>query len=375
MWGRFSFLARVSALALFFGHASAQDSLNVTQIGQLYYWDGAEDVVVTGDFAYVAAGPSGLRIVDVTNPAGPLEVGFYDTPGSATGLAVSGNYAYVADEGARLPVVDITNPSVPFEAGFYYSPGGALGVVVSGNYAYVAAGYWGLRVVNIANPAAPTEVGFYDTPGNAQDVAVAGNYAYVADGWGGLRVVDITNPAAPFEVGFYDTPGFAWGVAVSGNYAYVADWDGGLRVVNIMNPAAPAETGFYDTPGLARGVAVSGNYAYVADMSYFGIYDCSAATGISSQTVVQPLTWKLNANYPNPFNPITTISFDVPRAERVTVNVYNIAGQFVQTLVDERLTPGAHMIRFDGSSLSSGTYFYRLASPEFSATRKMVLVK
>jgi hypothetical protein len=126
---------------------------------------------------------------------------------------------------------------------------------------------------------------------------------------------------------------------------------------------------------VAYSVAVSGNYAYVADMSYFGIYDCSAATGISGQPVAQPMTWKLNANYPNPFNPATQIWFDVPRAERVTVNVYNVAGQFVQTLVNERLTPGAHTLRFDGSSLSSGTYFYRLASPEFSATRKMVLVK
>jgi len=177
-------------------------------------------------------------------------------------------------------------------------------------------------------------------------------------------------------VGFYDTPGKANGVAVAGNYAYVADSGSGLRVVNIANPAAPSEVGFYVTPGDAMGVAVSGNYAYVADYgSGLGIYDCSAATGISSQTVVQPLTWKLNANYPNPFNPITTISFDVPRAERVTVNVYNITGQFVRTLVDDRLTPGAHMIRFDGSNLSSGTYFCRLASPDFSATQKMVLVK
>jgi hypothetical protein len=272
-------------------------------------------------------------------------------------------------------VVNIANPAAPTEVGFYDTPGNAQDVAVAGNYAYVADGWGGLRVVDITNPAAPFEVGFYDTPMDAVGVAVSGNYAYVANRYSGLRVVNIANPAAPFEVGFYDTPGFAWGVAVSGNYAYVADWDGGLRVVNIMNPAAPAETGFYDTPGLARGVAVSGNYAYVADMSYFGIYDCSAATGISSQTVVQPLTWKLNANYPNPFNPITTISFDVPRAERVTVNVYNITGQFVRTLVDDRLTPGAHMIRFDGSNLSSGTYFCRLASPDFSATQKMVLVK
>ena len=146
-------------------------------------------------------------------------------------------------------------------------------------------------------------------------------------------------------------------------------------MVNITNPSSPVEAGFYDTPGSAYGVAVSGNYAYVAEGNYFSIYDCSAAMGISDRPDVQPTTWKLNANYPNPFNPATQISFDVPRAERVTVNVYSLTGQFVQTLVNDRLTPGTHVLRFDGADLSSGTYFYRLASADFSATRKMVLLK
>jgi hypothetical protein len=178
------------------------------------------------------------------------------------------------------------------------------------------------------------------------------------------------------RLGSFDTPGLAWGVAVSGNYAYVVDGGSGLRVVNITNPSSPVEAGFYDTPGFAWGVAVSGNCAYVADGARgLGIYDCSAAMEISNQPVMQPMTWKLNANYPNPFNPMTQISFEAPRAERVTVNVYNMTGQFVQTLVDDRLTPGMHVLRFNGANLPSGTYFYRLASPDFSATRKMVLVK
>ncbi|MCX6600175.1 MAG: hypothetical protein NT025_01260 [bacterium] len=147
-------------------------------------------------------------------------LGSYDTPGFARGVAVVGNYAYVADGGVR--VINITNPVAPSEVGFCGTPGGALGVAVSGNYAYVAA-WGGLRVVKIANPAAPTEVGFYDMAGRVYDVAVSGNYAYVADDHAGLRVVDVTNPAAPTEVGFYGTPGRAWGVAVSGCRAYVAD--------------------------------------------------------------------------------------------------------------------------------------------------------
>jgi len=250
MWGRFSILARVSALALFVVTASAQDSLNVRQVGFLsIHWEAAFSVAVVDTLAFVATGVTGLRIVNIADPAHPVEIGYYDTPGEGFGVAVSGNYAYVADGGS------------------------------------------GLRVVNITNPAAPTEVGHCDTPGYAWCVAVSGNYAYVASD--GLRVVDITNPAAPSEVGYYE-PGDALGVAVSGNYAYVATGDRGLRVVNVTNPSAPFEVGFYDTPGHACGVAVSGSYAYVADGLYFGIYDCSAATGVSEASILHPSSFILH---------------------------------------------------------------------------------
>ncbi|MFZ5434365.1 MAG: endonuclease/exonuclease/phosphatase family protein [Calditrichota bacterium] len=85
--------------------------------------------------------------------------------------------------------------------------------------------------------------------------------------------------------------------------------------------------------------------------------------------------FEIHPAYPNPFNPTTQLSFYVPQSEHVTVNVYNIAGQLVSTLLDDRLTPGLHTVRFDGSSLSSGVYLCRLNAPGFTATQKMVLMK
>jgi hypothetical protein len=79
-------------------------------------------------------------------------------------------------------VIDVSNPSSPREVGAYDTPGSALGVAVSGTYAYVADGSEGLRVIDVSNPSSPREVGFYDTPGDAWGVAVSGTYAYVADG-------------------------------------------------------------------------------------------------------------------------------------------------------------------------------------------------
>jgi len=250
--------------------------VNPAEVGFYDTPGGANGVAVAGGYAYVVGDSGhpdyigGLRVVDVSTPANPTEVGFYDTPGSASGVAVAGGYAYVADARGGLRVVDVSTPFDPTEVGFYDTPGRAYGVAVAGGYAYVADWNAGLRVVDVSEPSNPTEVGFYDTPGYAERVAVAGGYAYVADGYGGgyyggLRVVDVSVPANPTEVGYYDTPGYARGVAVAGGYAYVADYGAGLRVVDVSTPSNPTEVGFYDTPGYAERVAVAGGYAYVAD--------------------------------------------------------------------------------------------------------------
>ena len=76
-----------------------------------------------GATRYVADGYSGLRIINVTNPAAPSDAGFYDTPDTANGVAVAGSYAYVADGSSGLRIINVTNPAVPFETGFYDSRG------------------------------------------------------------------------------------------------------------------------------------------------------------------------------------------------------------------------------------------------------------
>ena len=80
-------------------------------------------MAVAGSYAYVADGKSGLRVINVANPAAPVEVGSYDTPGYADGVAVAGSYAYVADWGDGLRVINVANPAAPVEVGVYDTPG------------------------------------------------------------------------------------------------------------------------------------------------------------------------------------------------------------------------------------------------------------
>ena len=81
------------------------------------------------------------------------------------------------------------------------------------------------------------------------------------------------------------------------------------------------------------------------------------------------------SNYPNPFNPMTTIKFSVPRAGNATLKVFNVRGQEVAVLHNGELTAGDHSLSFSGEGLPSGTYFYRLTGHGFEATEKMQLVK
>jgi hypothetical protein len=88
-----------------------------------------------------------------------------------------------------------------------------------------------------------------------------------------------------------------------------------------------------------------------------------------------PDKYDLSQNYPNPFNPYTTIVFGIPQSDNVVLKIFDTAGREVKTLVNEFKEAGYYVARFDGSSLASGTYIYRIESGSFVSARKMVLLK
>jgi hypothetical protein len=88
-----------------------------------------------------------------------------------------------------------------------------------------------------------------------------------------------------------------------------------------------------------------------------------------------PSVYRLGGNYPNPFNPVTQISFDLPRTTAIRLQVFDVEGRLVSELENGRLPAGRYTREYDGSQSASGLYFYRLTSPEFAATGKMILLK
>lgn len=101
----------------------------------------------------------------------------------------------------------------------------------------------------------------------------------------------------------------------------------------------------------------------------------STLTGAQILEVSIPKAITLNQNYPNPFNPSTTIRYALPARAYVTLAVFNTLGQQVASLVNESQEAGYHEVRFDGSSMASGVYFYRLRAGENVATKKLLVIR
>jgi hypothetical protein len=127
-------------------------------------------------------------------------------------------------------------------------------------------------------------------------------------------------------------------------------------------------------------LGISGNTIFAGTESN-GIFKrpLSEIVGIQNISTEIPTSYSLSQNYPNPFNPTTKIRFDVPRWRGVggwtTLKVYDVQGREVQTLVNESLKPGTYEVTFDGSTLNSGVYFYKLVMDGFSETKKMLMIK
>jgi hypothetical protein len=124
-----------------------QQTQNVKLVGQIGGL--TRSVALQGNYAYIGIGPR-LVILDVSNPTHPAVAGRTDVlPWIMRGLAVMGTYAYVAAAGSGLRIINITNPGAPSEVGFCDTPGNAFGVAVAGSYAYVADSEGGLVILDL----------------------------------------------------------------------------------------------------------------------------------------------------------------------------------------------------------------------------------
>lgn len=397
-------------------------------VSQLYLPGNAKDVKVVDDIAYVADEYAGLRIINVSNPQNPIEIGYFDSPGRSFDVEIKDSLAFLADLEGGLICLNISNPANPSMVSTFPASETIVDVELVGSLAYFTDGYTGIKVVNITDPTNISLVDVLPIPYWCLGIRVVGDYAYVA-AWefGGLRIMDISNPEELQEVGYYNTFGKSRDVDVVGGIAYVADWDGGgLTIINnnLINPV-PVELisfagEYYDgVVNLSWATAtelnnsgfeverksepddwekvtfIQGNgtttetkyYSYSDIMNEYSstklIYrlkqiDFDGSTQYSSEIEIDiaiPNKFNLEQNFPNPFNPSTTIKFALPQKSNVTITVYNSIGEEVQVLLNNFMDAGYHQVNFNTSGLASGIYFYTLKAGNFIQTKKMILLK
>ena len=372
----------------------------------------ARDVVISGYYAYVAVGETGLQVIDVTNPMSPRMVGNVDTPWEALGVAVSGDYAFIANGqsddlyifSAQCDLYACVTPAlsdVPDDQGGqltvswpkHYSDSISAPVPVVEYDVQRLNGDWlSLTIV----PAVQAEEYSVGVP--TEDILVLGQpapysqYRIVALTEAPLHLytslpdsgysIDNLSPQAP-ELTLYDTE-------TSRFLHWQSDDVSDLNETCLYRGPEPEfETGeplvcssqtdfWFVEDDLAR-------YYYRART--FDIH--GNASEWSSELIgnyptdvpgTQITKLRLYPNYPNPFNPSTTIKFAVPRASHVSLGVYDLAGHLVRPLIYKDLASGEYTVVWDGRDLTgrlapSGSYFYRLTTYGNSVTRRMVLVK
>ncbi len=179
----------------------------------------------------------------------------------------------------------------------------------------------------------------------------------------------VYNPSGPSE---------AYGVSGSFLYAYTMGLDGsGVRLSSRIGSPTEAVSGNrqqFQLGYITINYGTNVTYVYLNDNTEIWNSQTGMHLGKVARSTL-PTVFALNQNYPNPFNPLTTITYALPSATHVTLEVYNVLGQRVATLVDEQQAAGEHTATWDANHFSSGVYFYRIQTGEATETKKMLLLK
>jgi hypothetical protein len=248
----------------------AQDSLGMSCLSSLDYWDDAGDIQMVGDLAYITAGLSGLHIMSLADSANPVEVGRYTWyPWNVSGgVYVTGNRAYLclSDTGIVLDVSDPANLVTLGEWG--ETPGGGIAdiTLVYGDIAIAETEEGYPYILDVSDPTNVHYIGEFTEELGHIALGMADEYLCMM-GWpGGVILYDISDPTQPQRVAACDTASQAWDGTLSGNYAYIASFDG-LHIIDLTNPLQPSLIAVCDSgAGL---VTITGAHAII---TYEGLH-------------------------------------------------------------------------------------------------------
>lgn len=201
-------------------------------------------------------------------------------------------------------------------------------------------------------------------------LAVVGNNVFAGTSYSGIYR-STNNGSSWFQSGLNNQSVMSF--AVSGNNIFAGSDSGVYLTTNYGTSWINESQGFGSNRSVLA-LLIANNYIF-AGASTVWRRILSEMIGVNNISTEIPTAYSLSQNYPNPFNPTTSIKFNVAKLGYVKIVIYDVTGREVQTIVNESLKPGTYETSFDGSSLNSGVYFYKIIAEEFSETKKMLLIK
>lgn len=261
---------------------SADDDNGIRQVGRCFdFWDEVESIAVQGNYAYVASGLSGLRILDISDPVNPVQVGKCERSHLLSGIAVQGDYVYATSCDFRgFYVVDVSDPTDPFEVTFLRTEGFPKGIEVDDDFLYIADGtaYEGpspmfsgvTQVYDIWDPTDPILISTVAVSnGSMTALSMQEEFVYGVDRRGRtIVVIDRTNPDDIHELSRHRLDVYPYDIQTQGTFAFVAV-SHSLIVMDIHDPERRifevAELEFDED---VRKVIIDRDLAYVVENGY-----------------------------------------------------------------------------------------------------------
>ena len=363
-----------------------------------------KDIKTYSHYAYVVteASSGALQIIDLSNlPDSASLVGTFPQFAPSHNISIdTANAMLYAEGSSSQPVraISLADPLNPVQVSSFGIP--SHDIYARDNIAYVSEGSnHTVGIFDLSTPDTPTLLKRFGIPTNGYVhnawLSDDGNYLMTTEETAG-KTVKLWNISNRDSIGLSDEylalPNLEIGhnTHIKGDYAYISHYKDGLRIVDISDPDSIFEVGYYDTFPGSGGIfdGAWGAFPFfasgkvlISDRSsgLFVVYFAEAQTSVGSSNRL-PNKFAVSPNYPNPFNPTTTINYQLSEATIVRLTIYNVLGQKIRALVDQALDAGFHKAIWDGRNdfgmpVVSGTYISRFEVGSFIDTNKMLLLK
>jgi len=329
----------------------------------------------------------------------------YSSPNCAA-TVLAGNYYEPVDSRLISPPLTVPtvnkNPSLRFRHWYSFSTydygyvqiktAHSDWTTISNNYINTSSNVWTYPYFDLSAYADSTiQIAFNFHSNRTYEYGSSGN---VSTGWyiDDINIVGYTSPSIYVTPGSLDFGEVPVGKTKQDTITITNTGNDTLHVSSISGDSpqnfSVDETPFNLLPDSSKYLIVSftpdtiGNYDATLNIESDGgntsialTGNGTSGTGIDNKELLFPTEFSLYQNYPNPFNPVTNISFALPKAGNVKLEIYNALGQKVADLLNKYKPAGYHSVKFDGSRLASGVYYYKIQAGKYVQVKKMLLVK